>query len=432
MLKRKIESQLLNWKQKEKKYPLLLMGARQVGKTYSVRHFGQSHYKNMVELNFDLYPQHAEIFSGSLDVDTLLSGMSLMLKETQFLPGQTLLFFDEIQSCPNARTSLKAFAQDGRYDVIATGSLLGVKYKDVRSYPVGYEEYLEMYSLDFEEYLWAKGFGQNAIAKLHEYFEKKEPIPQGVHDNFMNIFREYMVIGGMPDVVQTFLDTANFQEARVTQQNIVKGYRNDIAKYAPTAGKSKAVECFLSVPKQLSRDYKKFKYSEVERGGSARKFGGSLEWLKDAMIVDYCYNLEQIELPLEGNANPREFKIYMNDTGLLVSMLDEGTPRQLIGGDLGLYKGALYENVVAETLTKAQRPLYYYARNGRMELDFITRLNNQPYAIEVKSALNTKAKSLRFALQKNLVSGAIKLSPQNLGMVDNVLTLPLYMAMFLF
>lgn len=431
MLQRKIEQQFHAWKEKKNHKPLVVFGARQVGKTFSIRQFARKNYKHVIELNFDLFPEYSNIFSGNLDVDQLLSRISLTLRDVTFEPGETLFFFDEIQSCPNARTSLKAFAEDGRYDVIASGSLLGVMYKDVRSYPVGYEEYLEMFSLDFEEFLWARGYDTSAINSLYSFFKNVEKVPVSIHKNMMDLFREFLVVGGMPEAVSTFLETSNFQEVLKVQRAITKGYDLDITKYAVGAEKTQARECFLSIPKQLGRDYKKFKYADVERGGNARKFAGSLEWLRDAMIVNFCYNLEQVELPLEGNANPREFKVYMNDTGLLVSMLEEGSQKQIIDNELGIYKGAVYENCIAEMFTKKQKPLYYYAKNGRMEFDFVTRLDNEAVIIEAKAGRNRRSASLSWALQKGIVKKAIKLSPGNLGEHDGLLSIPLYMGMFL-
>lgn len=431
MLHRKITAQLEAWKAKSNKLPLLVMGARQVGKTFSILEFAQQNYKFCVEINFEKDPIYQTVFDGSLDVDELIAQISLVVPGARFVPGETLLFLDEIQSCPRARTALKFFALDGRFDVIASGSLLGVKYKEVPSYPVGYEERIEMYPLDFEEFLLGRKVPQSSIDQLRRCFHNRSAVPEAMHARMMQLFREYIVIGGMPKAVQTFVDTRNFDETLKVQQNIVAGYLDDIAKYAPSAEKSKAKACFLSIPKQLARDYKKFSYSVVEPKSGARKYGGSLQWLYDAMIVNFCYNLERPELPLEGNAIPNAFKVYMSDTGLLMSMLEQGSQKSVIDGDLGIYKGAIYENIVADILAKSGKKLYYFEKNSKIEVDFIIRYDNAVAAVEVKSATNRKAKSLQSMTQSYGVLHGIKLSPANLGADGPIETLPLYMAMFL-
>lgn len=288
-----------------------------------------------------------------------------------------------------------------------------------------------MFSLDFEEFLWANGISKEAIGYIKEYFDKKETVPIAMHEKMMQLFREYIVVGGMPKVVSEFVESHNFTNVLKIQKEIVSNYLDDIAKYAEGAEKAKARECFLSIPKQLAKEYKKFQYSLVRQGGSARKYAGSLMWLFDAGIVNYCYNLSSPELPLEGNSIDDQFKIYMNDTGLLMSMLEEGSNKDIIDGNLGIYKGAIYENIIAETFTKLNKKLYYFEYRDRIEIDFFIRRNNIATAIEVKSADNTKAKSMNSIIEKWGVKHGIKLSAKNVGGTENIDSYPLYMAMFL-
>ena len=288
-----------------------------------------------------------------------------------------------------------------------------------------------MFSLDFEEFLWANGVSEEAIGYIKEYFDKKENVPSAMHEKMMQLFREFIVVGGMPRVVSEFVESHNFINVLKIQQEIVRNYLDDIAKYAEGTEKAKARECFLSIPKQLAKDYKKFQYSLVRQGGSARKYAGSLMWLFDAGIINYCYNLSNPELPLEGNSINNQFKIYMNDTGLLMSMLEEGSSKDIIDGNLGIYKGAIYENIIAETFTKLNKKLYYFEYRDKIEIDFFIRKDNIATAIEVKAADNTKSKSMNSIIENWGVKHGIKLSTKNIGGTENVDSYPLYMAMFL-
>lgn len=323
MLKRKIYQELLEWKKKDNKMCLVIKGARQVGKTFIINKFASENYENYIYMNFDENPGYKSIFDGDLDVDNIIKQISLRVSNVSIIPNKTIIFLDEIQNCPNARTALKFLSLDKRFDVIASGSLLGINYKEVSSFPVGYTEQIEMYSLDFEEFLWANGISEQSIADIKEYFDKKEVVPIAMHEKMMNLFKEYIVIGGMPRVVDDFVQNHNFANALKIQRAIINDYEDDIAKYAEGSEKTKARACFLSIPKHLSKDYKKFRYSLVVPSGSSRKYAGSLMWLYDAGIINFCYNLEIPELPLKGNAKSDTFKVYMRDTGLLLAMLDE-------------------------------------------------------------------------------------------------------------
>lgn len=431
MLKRKISQEFFAWKQNPERMCLLVKGARQVGKTYSIRQFAKESYRYFVELNFVENPAYGAIFDGDLDVETLMKQISLRVSGAELIPGETLLFLDEIQLCPRARAALKFLAADKRFDVIASGSMLGINYKDVPSYPVGYVDQLEMHSLDFEEFLWASGVKPESIADIHGYYERGEAVPMAMHERMMELFKEYIVIGGMPRVVQEFVSSHNFANAFRLQKGIINDYMDDIGKYAEGTEKTKARACFLSIPKHLAKDYKKFRYSLVEKGGSARKFGGSLMWLYDAGIINFCYNLGAPELPLEGNAQSDMFKVYMRDTGLLMAMLEEGSQEDIIDGHLGIYKGAVYENIIADIFTKSGKKLYYYEKNQQLEIDFFIRRNRVATAVEVKSADNTKSKSLQAVMQHRGVKSGMKLSAKNIVEKGAVEHYPLYMAMFL-
>jgi predicted AAA+ superfamily ATPase len=320
---------------------------------------------------------------------------------------------------------------DERIDVIASGSLLGIEYGEVSSFPVGYTEQVTMHGLDFEEFLWANGITPAQINDLKKNLTSLKPVDEFLHETMIGLFKEHIVTGGMPACVKAFVETKNFAQVLKIQKAIISDYLDDIAKYAKHSEKAKARECFLSMPRQLAKEYKKFQYSVVEKKGTARKFEGSVRWLIDAGIAVPCYNLSILELPLEGNKIIDEFKMYMNDTGLLVAMLDEGTGADIIEGNLGIYKGAIFENIVADIFTKQNKRLYYYAKPSRFEIDFVSRQGKNLLPIEVKSSENTKAKSLKLIMNNHKIKKAIKLSTKNLGERDRVMSVPLYMAMFL-
>ncbi|MEG1150376.1 MAG: AAA family ATPase, partial [Bacilli bacterium] len=421
MLKRKITSDLLKWKENPEKVPLIVKGARQVGKTYIIDAFAKENYEYYTYINFVENPGYTTIFDGDLDAETLIKQISLRVDNAQLIPNKTLIFFDEIQNCPNARAALKFLAIDKRFDIIASGSLLGINYKEVPSYPVGYVEHIEMNSLDFEEFLWASGVKESSIDDIKEYFEKVKTVPLAMHEKMLELFKEYIVVGGMPRVVNEFINTHNFANVLKLQRGIVSDYLDDIAKYALNSEKAKARECFLSIPKQLAKDYKKFQYSIVELNSTARKYAGSLMWLYDAGIINFCYNLRNPELPFEGNAKNDTFKVYMKDTGLLMSMLESGSQEDIIDGNLGIYKGAIYENIIADIFSKSGKKLYYFEYNSQIEIDFFIRYKKDATAILVKSADNTKSKALNRVIEEWNVAKGIKLSSKNIGINDNIL-----------
>ena len=431
MLKRKITTSLLTWKQDPDKRVLLVKGARQVGKTYSILDFAKNNYQSTIYINFEENPAYKEIFAGDLDMTTLIKQITLRVPNVKLVPGRTLLFLDEIQSCPRARTALKFLALGRQFDVIASGSLLGINYKDVPSFPVGYIDYLEMSGLDLEEFMWANKIPASSIQDLKEFYTKRQPVPAAMHTRMLELLKEYIVVGGMPRVVQEYVTRHDFVRVLRLQRGILSDYEDDIAKYALGAEKTKARACFLSLPRHLAKDYKKFRYSLVEAKGTARKFGGSLMWLYDAGIINFCHNLASPQLPLEGNALSDVFKVYLRDTGLLIAMLEDGTQIDIMDGRLGVYKGAVYENIIADIFAKGGKRLYYFEHNSQFEIDFFIRWQGKATAVEVKAANSTKAKSLTTVLQNYGVEQGIKLSAQNLSVNGAVLNLPLYMAMFL-
>ena len=436
MLKRKIEQALINWKNTPNHSPLIIKGCRQCGKTYSVRDFAKKNYKYEVYLNFFKNPSYISIFDGSLEIDNLIMMMSALLgPNAVFKPGETVIILDEIQDCPEARTALKFFREDGRFDVIGTGSLLGVKGygKQPKSIPVGSETVIEMHPLDFEEFLWANGITPQIIDKLKEYFNEEKPVPEALHEKMRQLIFQYTVVGGMPEVVDTFVKTKQMNSVLALQRDIVRSYEDDMVKYANDKDKSLIKECFQSIPKQLSKENKKFQYSIVKKGGTASKFQGSIQWIEDAGIIARCYNLDLPELPLDGNAIDDVFKVYMQDSGLLVSMLEDGTQFDILQGNLYGYKGAIFENLMADIFTKMGRKLYYYHKDSGLEIDFVIRYKGGATLIEVKATTgNTKStKTILSHPEKYHVAGAIKLGDYNVGRNEKILTIPIYMGFLL-
>ena len=436
MLKRKIEQSLLEWKNTPNHNPLIIKGCRQCGKTFSVMNFAKMNYKNVVYLNFFENPDYASVFSGSLEINNIVMMLSALLGSAAiFEEGETVLVLDEIQDCPEARTALKFFQIDGRYDVIGTGSLLGVKGygKEPRSIPVGFETVMDMYPLDFEEFLWANGISAPIIEMLNKSLDAEKPVPEALHNRMKQLLLQYAVVGGMPDVVQTFVVTKQMDEVLRIQRDIVRSYEDDMVKYAEKKNKSRIKECFQSIPKQLSKENKKFQYSVVKKGSTASKYIGSLQWIEDAGIISRCYNLSITELPLDGNAEEDVFKVYMRDCGLFVSMLEDGTQYDILQGNLYGYKGAIFENLIADIFVKMGRKLYYFHKDSGLEVDFVIRYRGECTLIEVK-AVTGNAKSMKTILrhpEKYHVRSAIKLGDYNVGRSDQILTLPLYMAFLL-
>lgn len=437
MYKRKIEHFLLEWKKDTDKKPLVIKGCRQCGKTSSVLEFARKNYKNVIYMDFHQQNELCTIFEGSLQIDYLTVAISAAIPSARFEKGKTCLIFDEIQDCPQARASLKFFKLDGRYDVICTGSLLGVNgYRasdSNASVPVGFETIIDMYPMDFEEWLWANGIQDSVVDLLKTSLSEEKPVPKPIHERLKQLMLQYIVVGGMPEAVKKFFATHDMNQVIAIQRNIVEEYKTDMVKYANSEDRNRIRECFESIPRQLSKENKKFTYSEVRKGGRSKEYVSCLQWIEDAGIIRRCYNLSITELPLSGNALQDSFKVYMADTGLFISMLDEGTQSDILQGGLYGYKGAIYENVVADILGKMGRKLYYYHKTDGIEIDFVIRYNGECTPLECK-ARSGNAKSLSTLLkhpEKYHVYHALKVGDYNVGRDGALLTLPLYMGFLL-
>lgn len=442
MYKRKIEDTLQQWLKTPSHKPLVVKGVRQCGKTSSVMDFATKHFQHVVYLDFREHPDYKKFFTPNLEIDNIVMRISAAIPQAEIIPGETCFVFDEIQDCPKARGSLKYFYQDGRYEVMCTGSLLGVngyktpeeeKEEKEASIPVGFEDITDMYPMDFEEWLWANGIKDIHFNYLKKCLSSEEPVEEAIHDRLNELLHQYIVVGGMPEVVSTFLDTKQIGRVLAVQRRIVEEYKADMVKYASAADKPRIRECFDSIPAQLAREYKKFSYAVVRPGGRGRDYAGSLQWIEDAGIIRRCYNTEITELPLDGHKIKTEFKVYMADIGLLVSMLEEGTQSSILQGDLLSYNGAIKENLVADVLGKMGRKLYYFHKDSSIELDFLMRYKGLCTPIECK-ATTGNAKSMSTVLkhpEKYHVTNAIKLGDYNIGRKGELLTIPMYMSFLL-
>ena len=435
LLRRKIDGFLEEWKRDPERLPLIVKGARQVGKTASVCRFGKTHYPNFVEINFLLQKQYRDIFDSGFEVDAILRNITLHDPGLEFVPHETLIFFDELQACPNCATSLKSFRQDGRYDVICSGSLMGINYREIESNSVGYKQDYEMYSLDFEEYLWAKGYRAEQIEELYSYMADVRPLSETQLAVMMENFREYMVLGGMPAVVSSFIAKKNYSGTLAMQRQILLDYEEDITKYAGGLDHGKILNVYRRIPVFLGKENKKFQISKVAHGARSREYVGVLDWLNDAGIVNLCYCMSQPELPLKGNYDPDHYKVYFRDTGLLIGALDEEAQEDLRSNrNFNAYKGAIYENMVGDMLVKQGYPLYFYKNEkGTMEIDFFVRDKDSLIPVEVKAmdgatvSLNKMIESEKFPD----VRYGIKLGNKNIGWNGKFYTFPYFLTFLL-
>lgn len=450
MLKRRISEKLAAWKGDKKRKPLVIIGIRQCGKTFITQQFANENYKNVVYINFIKQEERKTAFYGSKDVDNIILNLSAQMRDARFVPGETCIILDEIQDCPEARTSLKFFYEDGRYDIIATGSLLGVQgygqenkkrrtrhaihqEKGSNSIPVGYEQIVEMYPLDFEEFLWANNMSDEVIGALKRCLDEEIPVPDGIHLAMKTLLNRYVAVGGLPAAVNTLLETNNMNEVNAVWQSILKEYQSDMVKYADDKDKPYIRACFNSIPKQLAKENKKYQYSKVENGGRGILYKDSLQWLEDADIIRRCYNTSITSIPLEGNALENIFKVYTSDIGILVAMLGPAARVDILQGNLGGYKGAIYENLMADTLIKKGQSLYYFQKDSGLELDFIIRYKGECVPVEVK-ARTAQAKSIstvRKHPEKYGIKHFIKFGDYNIGRDGDLLTLPTYMQFLL-
>ena len=438
-LRRKMYARLKEWKENRSADCLLIKGARQVGKTWLVREFGKREYESFIEINFLENPGLRVIFDGERTPETICKNITANIPGAAIIPGKTLIFLDEIQKCANARTALKFLAQDKRVDVIASGSLLGLAYgqdadrdvKEVESIPVGYEQPITMYPLDFEEFLWAYGYSADAIAYLREFYDSKTKVPDQLNEKYEALVREYIVVGGMPEAAADFMDNKDFGRVQMIQDKILSSYADDISQHAKGAEKVKVRNCYDSIPRQLARENKKFKYSEVEKKATARKFGDSIQWLHDASLAGICCNVSTPLLPLNAYEKDNEFKVYLNDTGLLMAIYGFATKQAMLGGKLtGPAKGGIYENFVAQTLLRNGYSLHYYKPDDNSELEFVIEKNGEVVPVEVKAG-NTATVSLNKFAERFAPSVAYKIAGSNVGLSGTKYTIPHYMAMFI-
>lgn len=432
MLKRKIYQKLLVWKKQKQQECLLVKGARQIGKTYIIDYFGKTNYQSYIYINFIENPEFADIFETNLTAEEIYKRLTLLLPSAKMLPHNTLIFLDEIQMCPKARAALKFLALDDRYDVIASGSLLGISYKEIPSVPVGYETQITMHGLDFEEFLWALGYDEEKIEVLKGYFLNLSSVPDVIHKNMLENFREYAVVGGLPAVVNKFLESKHFGKVFREQESILESYLVDITNYASVVEKPKVRNCYLSIPRQLAKENTKFQFSVVQKKSSARKYENSIEWLRDANLVNVCQNVSTPMFPLNAYAKEDQYKVYLSDTGLLSAMYGFDMKQAIIDDTLkGAAKGGFYENIVSEMFVKNGHQLKYYrSQSGDVEIEFLLVKNGQIIPVEVKAKRGSTI-SLNKILAQNDIKCGYKLTSGNVGIQGKKVTLPIYMAMFL-
>lgn len=435
LLKRKIDKYLTDWKNRPDKKPLIIKGARQIGKTRSVEWFAGQNYASVIEINFIEQKKYREIFNDGFEVDAILKNISLLNPELKFIPGNTIFFFDELQACPNCATSLKFFKLDGRFDVICSGSLMGISYNEIESNSVGYKEDYEMHSMDFEEFLWAMGYNDEFTADLLSHMLDVRPLSELQMDTLMSLFRDYVIIGGMPEVVSTYVRNKNFSGTLDIQRQLLKDYGEDITKYVEGLDKAKVKAVYNHISTFLAKENKRFQITKIARNARNRDYMGCVEWLADAGVVNVCYCLNQPELPLKGNYDPKMYKIYFKDTGLLIASLDEEAQEDLRANrNLGTYKGAIYENIVGDMLVKqGYRLFYYHSDRPAIEMDFFIRDADSLIPVEVKANDGATASLNRLLNDDkyNDVKYGIKLGYRNIGCNGKFYTFPYFLTFLL-
>ncbi len=432
LLKRKVDRYLKDWFETPTHKPLIINGARQIGKTMSVRAFGRAHYESVVEMNFVLEEKYRSIFDDGFKVDAILKNVTMLNPQAKLIPGRTLLFFDELQKCPACATSLKSFCEDGRYDVICSGSLMGIYYEEIESNAVGFKEDYHMHSLDFEEFLWAKGYSEEQVEDLYHHMDTLTPFSQLEMDTLMAHFKDYMSIGGMPEVVAMFVKNGHFGGTLKLMRQLLKDYEEDITKYAKNTDKAKILAVYNHITTFLGKENKKYQITKVARGARSREYIGSVEWLKEAGVVNVCYCLSNAELPLKGNYEANMYKLYYHDTGLLIASLDEEAQQDLRDNrNFGTCKGAIYENVVGEMLVKSgYEQLYYYTNNSpALEMDFFVRDADSliPVEVKAKDGVTTSLNNLINWDSYPDVKYGIKLGYKNIGWNGKFYTFPYFL-----
>ncbi len=427
-MRRKIEEKLIEWKDRtENRMPLLLYGARQVGKTYALTKFGEKYFENTVYINLETNLSAASYFSDDISPKRLIRFWETTVNEV-ITPGKTLIILDEIQSCERALTSLKYFCELApEYHIVAAGSLLGVAvHRERYSFPVGKVESMTLYPLDFEEFLWANDEDRLA-QEIRNAFDTMEAFPEALHKKALELYRYYLIVGGMPACVREFIANGKLVLIPAVQNEIANNYAADMAKYATTSETVKIRSCFHSIPAQLAKENKKFQYKVVQRGGSAAIFGESIEWLAQAGIVLKCQKIEHAQNPIAVYSDLSSFKLYMSDVGLLV--MKSGMPQQtVLTGEPNLFMGAVTENYVAQALASNGHSLFYWTSEHSAELDFVLQKGEDIIGIEVKKGIKVHSKSLNVFIQKYKPAYSIRFSEKNFGRTENIFSIPLYAA----
>jgi len=434
-IQRKADDFLAEWKKNPQRKPLIVKGARQVGKTETILHFAKQNYKNVIYINFVEDEKFKSIVKDGYSPENIIKNITLTEPSAKFVPRKTLIIFDELQEFPEIAVSLKFFCIDGRFDVICSGSLLGISYRRIESNSVGYKTDFEMTSLDFEEFLLAKGYSSSIIDGMLEKMKNITPFSDTEIEVFSGLFRDFCITGGMPAIVSSYLRNGSFEGILDMQRQLISDYREDAKKYAEGLDKARILHVLKHIPVQLAKENKKFQISKVANGAKFKDYWGCIEWLNDAGIVNICYCMRFPELPLKGNYDESKYKLYFFDTGLLVAELDDDAQDDLrANGNFGVYSGALYENIVGESLKKQGLGLYYYKReNSTLEEDFFVRARNSLVPIEVK-AKNGTAKSLRTLIESDHypdITFGIKLVKGNIGFANNIFTFPYFCSFLL-
>ncbi len=446
MFRRKILEHMMSWKKStlSEKKALVIKGLRQIGKTFTALEYARSMYENVIYINFKDDDTMKSVFEGDLIVDRIIMDISARMPDVSIVPNKTIFVFDEVQECSNARASIKPFMLDGRFDVICTGSLLGIKgynKKNGKGIPTGFEHTIYMKPMDFEEFLWAKGIDEKVIDQIKDCFKDRKPVSPAIHSSMIRYFKEYICVGGLPHIVDVFLKTHDMNAVRSEQLDILDEYRDDFGKhldeneseYTDKVLLARINSVFDSIPVQLSKENKKFQYSMLRKNARGNEYAAAIQWLTDSGLVVKCHNLSLLQLPLEGNKEEDTFKLYVQDTGLFIAMLKPGSAGDILSGDMGIYKGAVYENIIADTFSKMGCKLYYYRRDSGMEIDFVMRMDGKPVLIEVKSKTGKTKSALQILSHPETygVDECFRLNESNVGRNGNITTIPQYMAFLL-